>query len=99
MNGQNAPCGGPNYTDALSRSSGSYGPSGQFSGYNLGHVSETDFHYYRSMLVELGFGENGNTVPANDGFRNIAYGDTSTSYSHHPYVHIAPIGPNGFGTS
>lgn len=99
MNGQNAPCGGPNYTDALGRGSGSYGPSGQFSGYNLGHVSETDFHYYRSMLVELGFGENGNTVPSNDGFRNIAYGDTSTSYSHHPYVHIAPIGPNGFGTS
>ncbi|KAG1843609.1 fungal-specific transcription factor domain-containing protein [Suillus subalutaceus] len=99
MNGQSAPCGGSNYTDALGRASGSYGPPSQMSGYNIGHVSETDFHYYRSMLVELGFGENGTTVPANDGFRNIAYGDTSTSYSQHPYVHIAPMGQNGFGTS
>ncbi|KIK45923.1 hypothetical protein CY34DRAFT_801082 [Suillus luteus UH-Slu-Lm8-n1] len=99
MNGQNAPCGGPNYTDVLGRASGMYGSSNQAPGYNIGHVSETDFHYFRSMLVELGFGENGTTVPANDGFRNIAYGDTSTSYSQNPYVHIAPLNQNGFGTS
>lgn len=99
MNGQNAPGGGPNYTDVLGRASGMYGSSNQAPGYNIGHVSETDFHYFRSMLVELGFGENGTTVPANDGFRNIAYGDTSTSYSQNPYVHIAPLNQNGFGTS
>jgi hypothetical protein len=97
MNGQNAPYGG--YTDALGRASGIYGSSNQSPGYNIGHVSETDFHYFRSMLVELGFGENGTTIPANDGFRNIAYGDTSTSYSQNPYVHIAPLNQNGFGTS
>jgi len=98
MNSQNSPGGGPSYVDALGRPSGSYGPSGQL-GYNMPHASDPDFHYYRAMLVELGWGADGTTLPSNDGFRNIAYGDTAGAYTQHPYVNIPPMSQNGFGAS
>jgi len=94
MNGPNGPQG---YVDALGRGSSSYGPSSQIPGYNMPHASDPDFHYYRSMLVELGWGVDGNTLPSNDGFRNIAYGDTAGAYAQHPYVQ--PMSQNGFGAS
>lgn len=82
--------------DALGRPTSSYGnPPGQL-GY---HVSETDFHYYRTMLVELGWGADGNALPTNDGFRNIAYGDTAGGYPQNPYVHAPSMNQSGFGTS
>jgi len=94
MNGPNGPQG---YVDALGRGSSSYGPSSQIPGYNMPHASDPDFHYYRSMLVELGWGVDGNTLPSNDGFRNIAYGDTAGAYAQHPYVQ--PMSQSGFGAS
>lgn len=47
------------------------------------------------MLVELGYGGDG-TIPLNDGFRNIAYGDTAGIYPQNPYVQ-ASMSQNGFG--
>lgn len=85
--------------DALGRTPGSYGPSSQLPGYNIPHASDPDFHYYRSMLVELGWGVDGNTLPSNDGFRNIAYGDTAGTYPQNTYVHVSPMSQNGFGAS
>lgn len=99
ISGQSSPCGGSNYVDALGRTPGSYGPSNQLPGYNMPHASDPDFHYYRSMLVELGWGMDGNTLPSNDGFRNIAYGDTAGTYPQNTYVHVSPMSQNGFGAS
>lgn len=97
MNSPNSPGVGPSYVDALGRPSGSYGPSGQL-GYSMPHASDPDFHYYRAMLVELGWGADGTSLPSNDGFRNIAYGDTAGTYTQH-YVHIPPMSQNGFDAS
>jgi len=96
-NNHNALYGGSGYVNTSGRTSGSYGPSGQLPGYNITHVSETEFNYYRNMFTELGFGENGTTLSSNDGFRNIAYGDTAGTYP--PYVHMTPINQSGFETS
>ncbi|KAH7906062.1 fungal-specific transcription factor domain-containing protein [Hygrophoropsis aurantiaca] len=58
--------------------------------------SETDFHYFRHMLMDLGFGEHNDqtAISSHDGFRNInAYGDNS----QFPYSQMNSL-QTGFGS-
>jgi hypothetical protein len=58
------------------------------------HASEQDAHYWRSMFVELGFGENEhgatmhpNSTPGNEDIRAVQYSDPQTHPSHHGSQH------------
>jgi len=65
---------------------------------NINDYTPADFHYYRSMLFELGFGGDDQAVAStNDSLRNVAYGESvNTHYTQYPYGHTQPFGQNGF---
>ncbi|KAH7921484.1 hypothetical protein BV22DRAFT_1038606 [Leucogyrophana mollusca] len=64
----------PNYPEPQVRAP-NYAPLPSQAPYLNPPTSETDFNYYRNMLMDLGFGEN-NDQTSHDGFRNMnAFGD------------------------
>ncbi|KAH7889822.1 hypothetical protein F5I97DRAFT_593451 [Phlebopus sp. FC_14] len=60
--------------------------------------THADFNYYRTMLFDLGFGDNEQAVvPTNENFRNFSYGDgINAHYTQYPYGHAHALGQSNF---
>jgi len=67
-------------------------------GLPIDEYTSADHHYYRAMLFDLGFGgEQPHVLTANDGLRNIAYGEgLTTHYTQYPYGPTQLIGQASF---
>ncbi|KAF9232013.1 hypothetical protein BU15DRAFT_67851 [Melanogaster broomeanus] len=61
---------------------------------NINDYTPADFHYYRTMLFDLGFGgEEQPVTSTNDSLRNVAYGEgVNTHYTQYPYGPTQPFG-------